>query len=70
MRFSPQVYYLNQDKEDGFYITSTLAFTKRRFPLSVMAIFNKTIETDITGSKDFVWNVSLVYSFSKHYVTK
>lgn len=70
MRFSPQVYYLNQDKEDGFYITSTLAFTKRRFPLSIMAIFNKTIETDITGSKDFVWNVSLVYSFSKHYVTK
>ena len=43
---------------------------KRGFPLSVMAIFNKTIETDITTSKDFVWNLSLIYSFSKQYVTK
>ena len=70
LRFIPQVYYLKQDKEDGFYATSTIALAKRGFPLSVMAIFNKTIETDITASKDFVWNLSLIYSFSKHYVTK
>jgi hypothetical protein len=68
MRFTPQVYYLKQDKDDGFYVTSTVALAHRKFPISTMAIFNKTIETNIPGSKDFVWNVSLIYSFNKKYV--
>jgi hypothetical protein len=70
LRVIPKVYYLKQDKEGGFYATSTIALARRGFPLSVMAIFNKTIETDIIASKDFVWNLSLIYSFSKHYVTR
>ena len=69
MRFNPQFYYLKLDAQDGFYITSTLAVTKKNFPLSVSSTFNKIINTNITGSKNFVWNVSLVYSFSKKFVT-
>jgi len=34
---------------------------KKNFPLSISAIINKTINSDITGSKNFVWNVSLIY---------
>jgi len=45
-----------------------VALAHRKFPISTMAIFNKTIETNIPGSKDFVWNVSLIYSFNKKYV--
>jgi len=69
-RFTPQVYYLKQNKDDGFYITSTLALAKQKFPLSVMAIFNKTIQTHISGSENFVWNISLIYSFNKLYVAR
>jgi len=70
MRVSPQFYYLKQDSHNGFYFTAAVTLAKRNFPLSISSIFNKTIETEITASKDFVWNISLIYSFSKNYVEK
>ena len=68
MRVNPQFYYLKLDAEDGFYFTSSFTLAKKNFPLYVSAIINKAIDTDITGSKNFVWNASLVYSFNKKYV--
>jgi hypothetical protein len=68
IRFNPQFYYLKLDAQDGFYFTSTLTVAKKNFPLSVSSTINKIINTNITGSKNFVWNVSLVYSFSKKYI--
>ena len=68
MKVTPQFYYLKLDAQDGFYFTSSFTVAKKNFPLSVSAIINKTINTDITGSKNFVWNASLVYSFNKKYV--
>jgi len=70
MRITPQVYYLKQNNEDGLYVTSTLALNKVRFPLSIATTINKTIETEIIASKDFLWNVTLIYSFNKVYVEK
>lgn len=70
MRFTPQVYYLKLDEQDGFYFTASMTVAKRNFPLSVSAIINKTIDTHITVGKDFVWNASLVYSFNKTYVER
>jgi hypothetical protein len=67
MRFYPSVYYLNMDKKDGFYFNSTLALGIRNFPLSVSSLINKTIQTDIPIGDDFLWNVSLIYSFNKKY---
>jgi len=67
LRITPQVYYLKQNNENGFYVTSTLALTKVRFPLSIATTMNKTIRTEIIASKDFVWNVTLIYSFNKFY---
>jgi hypothetical protein len=69
-RLTPQFYYLNQDGKDGFYFTSTLTLAKRNFPLTIQSIINKTIQTHITASKNFVWNASLIYSFNKRYVAK
>lgn len=70
LRFNPQVFYLKMDDQDGFYVTSTLTIAKNNFPLSISAIANKVIRTNITASKDFVWNVALIYSFSKNFVAK
>lgn len=65
-KLNPQVYYLKTDDKDGAYVTNTLILAMRNFPLSISNIVNKAIQTDIPG-KDFDWNVSLVYSFDKHY---
>lgn len=68
LRAAPQLYYLKLDEEDGFYITSSITLARRNFPLSLSAILNKAIQTNITGSKDFVWNATLVYSINNNYV--
>ncbi len=67
MRVTPQFYYLNQDGDDGFYFTSAFTLAKINFPFSISSVINKVIQTDIS-SKDFVWNVTLTYSFGKRYV--
>lgn len=64
----PQLYYLSQDAVDGIYFTSTFNLAKRNFPFSLQSIINKEIESEIIGTKTFVWNVSLIFSFNKKYV--
>jgi hypothetical protein len=70
MGFNPQVYYLNMDNIDGFYFNSTLTLAKRNFPLSVSAMINEPIKTNIVAGNNFLWNVSLIYSFNKEYIEK
>ncbi len=66
--FNPQFYYLKLDAQDGFYFTSSFTLAKKNFPLFISSTINKKINSDITGSKNFLWNVSLGYSFNKKYV--
>lgn len=66
MKCVPQLYYLKQDKLDGYYCTATLTLARRDCPFSVSSIVNKAIRTDIV-SKDFVWNLNLVYTFKNTY---
>lgn len=68
LRVNPQVYYLYQDSKDGYYFTSGFTLAKSNFPLSLSSIINKKIRSNIPGSKDFVWNISLVYSFNRNYI--
>jgi hypothetical protein len=68
MRINPQIYYLNMDGNDGFYVTTVLTLAKQNFPLTVSSLFNKTIQTDIPAGDDFLWNISLIYTFNKRYV--
>jgi hypothetical protein len=63
--FAPQFYYLSQDQKAGYYFTSALSVNKKDFPLSLSAVINKVIDTKIP-SKDFVWNVTLIYFFGRH----
>jgi hypothetical protein len=67
LRFNPQVYYLNMDKVDGFYFNFVLTLSKRNFPLSISTLINNPIHTKITAGNEFLWNVSLIYSFNQLY---
>ena len=69
-KLKPQVYFLRMDDRHGFYFTSRQSIVIQDFPVSVESIINKEIEANIIGSKDFVWNLSLIYSFGKQYVQK
>ncbi len=64
--FSPQVFYLRLDDQDGFYFASGFSLGHDRIPLSLTAVINRKIRSEI-ASKDFLWNVSLIYSFSNTY---
>jgi hypothetical protein len=68
LKFTPQVYYLKMDQQDGVYFTSAFTLANRKIPLSISSVINKIIQTNITASKNFVWNVSLIYAFNKKYV--
>jgi len=57
-------------KDDGFYINGALTLSKRNFPLTISTLVNKTILTEIPVGEDFLWNVSLTYTFNKEYVEK
>jgi hypothetical protein len=60
---SPQVYYLKSDKEDGYYFTSNVVLAKAKSPFVLMSSINKEIRSNVAGSVDFDWNVSLLYNF-------
>ena len=68
LRFNPQVFYLYQDGRKGYYTTGLLAFAKTNFPVSISYLINKKISGNI-ASKDFISSFSLIYSFSKKFVT-
>jgi hypothetical protein len=65
LKVTPQVYYLKLDQQDGYFVTSSFAIAKPGFPFSLGAIINKRVQAAIAGSRDFVWNTTLVYSFSR-----
>lgn len=69
LKLNPQLYVLKMDELHGYYVTSTFTLSKKDFPLTLTSVVNQVIKTDIP-SKDFVWNLSLIYTFNKEYVRK
>lgn len=67
--FNPQVFYLKVDADDGFYVNATTTLGVRDFPITISSIINKAIESEIP-SKDFDWNVSLIYTFNRDFTIK
>lgn len=68
LKANPQVYHLQMDKQGGYYITSTFTVVKKNSPFSISSIMNKTIKSNIAGSKDFIYNLSLVYVFNRKFM--
>jgi hypothetical protein len=67
MAINPSVYYLKMDENHGYYSNATMTLSRRNFPLSFSALINKTIQTGIPIGENFLWNVSIAYSFNKKY---
>lgn len=63
---TPQVFYLKMDDLHGYYFASNFSLAHDKFPVSLAAMINKKLKSDI-ASKDFLWNLSLVYTFSNKY---
>lgn len=70
INYIPQIYYLRINNNDGFNFTSSLTLVKRNFPVYISAFINKTIQSNVTGSKNFIWNASLIYTFNQEYVKR
>lgn len=70
LRIAPQVYYLYIDQHHGYYTNANFTISDRRSPFALAAMVNKVIKTDVAGSQNFVWNTSLIYSFSHLYSRK
>lgn len=66
MGLSPQTYYLRIGQAQGTYVASSFSLAKKNFPFSFSALINQKIKSEIAGD-DFIWNVSLIYSFGKKY---
>lgn len=69
VKFTPQVFYLNMDKVDGYYASWGCSIVKDNFPLSLSTMMYTPISTKIIG-KNFDWNISINYSFNKNFVSK
>lgn len=67
LQFTPQVYYLKLDQEDGIFYTHTMSLSKKNVPFLLQSTINKNIKTNITGGDRFQWNVTLFYSFNRKY---
>ncbi len=65
--FIPMLYFLNTDNTTGQYYTATGILSNKKTPFSLQASINKTINSNIAGNKDFMWNVGLTYAFSKEF---
>jgi hypothetical protein len=67
LKFHPQLYYLKMDQRHGYYATAAITLARKNSPLAVQSILNKAIDSSIITKSDFVWNVSLLYSFRKNF---
>ncbi len=63
-RFGPEIYYLKMDDKDGVYLNTTFSIRKKNFPLSISALINKPLKSNIPSEYDFLWNVGLIYAFN------
>jgi hypothetical protein len=66
-RLGPEIYYLKMDDKDGVYLNTTFLISKKNFPLSISALINKPLRSNIPSEYDFLWNVGLAYSFNKKF---
>jgi len=65
--FSPTLYHLYLDGQDGNYVSGAVTFSHEQLPFTVQHAFNQTLSCNITGNQLYMWNVSLHYHFSKKY---
>lgn len=63
LQLAPQVYFLRTNGQNGTYVSASASFARRDWPFAIATIVNQPIRTGVAGGKDFLWNVSVNYSF-------
>ncbi len=66
LKWTPQFYYINLDGTDGIYTAHAITLAHKKFPVSISSTMNIEIDSDVP-SKDFDWNISLIYSFKNEF---
>ncbi len=66
-RVGPEIYYLIMDDNDGMFLNTSFSISSKNCPLSVSALINKCLKSNIPSEYDFLWNVGLSYTFNKEY---
>ncbi len=61
----PSVFFLNTDGFTGNYFTATGSLGHKKWPFSLHATINQTINSHIPDNRAFLWNVTLNYNFNK-----
>jgi hypothetical protein len=67
-RVVPEIYFLIMDDHEGLFFNARFLMSKKNCPLSVSALINKPLKSNIPSDYDFLWNVGLSYTFNKKYV--
>ena len=65
-----QPFYLRIDDSKGWNLTSDFYASKAGSPFLFKTTFNKTLNSNIEGSKAFLWNISLTYNFKSLFQSK
>jgi len=60
---TPQLYYLRTSGQEGTYVSANASFSRRGSPWSISTIVNQPISSEVTGGKDFLWNIGVTYAF-------
>lgn len=66
---SPQVFYLKMNEKDGYFASSSLVIGRKDLPISLGTIVSKIIVSEIEVD-NWIWNVSLIYSFNNEFVKR
>lgn len=66
--FFAAVFHLDVDGNQGQYFTATGSINHIKFPFALESSINKTFQSNLPGNKDFMWNVSVNYLFSKRLI--
>ena len=69
-RFNPEIYNLAMDDYNGVFFNARLSISKKNFPISLSALINKPIKSNIPSEYDLLWNAGISYTFNKRYIEK
>ncbi len=67
-RITPEVYYLNMDDKDGVFLNARLSVSNKNFPVSLSALVNKPLKSNIPSEYDLLWHVGVSWSFGRNYI--
>ncbi|NJB87028.1 hypothetical protein GGR26_002805 [Lewinella marina] len=63
----PQFYYLRTDALDGTYVAGAWRINQPGLPFSLSGLVNRSIQTEISPERKWIWNVVVEYRFGGEY---